>query len=71
MIPMKRIIVILAVLGLAAALERPKPRRNWPSARKSVARAFRGRHAVVIKNRDLLQVKKAPRGRGQQSRRRG
>jgi hypothetical protein len=56
---MKRVLIFLAVIGLAASLgaqslvdlsKREKERRE----------SFRGRHAVVVKNRDLLQVKKVP-----------
>jgi hypothetical protein len=55
---MKRALIFLAVMGLAASLgaqslvdlaKREKERRE----------SFRGRHAVVIKNLDLLLVKKA------------
>ncbi len=54
---MKKALIFLAVIGLAASLgaqslvelaKREKERRE----------SFRGRHAIVVKNRDLLQVKK-------------
>jgi hypothetical protein len=56
---MKRALIILAVIGLVASLgaqsvvdlaKREKERRE----------GFKGRHAVVVKNHDLLQVKKLP-----------
>jgi len=56
---MKRVLIVLAVIGLAASLgaqsvvdlaKREKARRE----------SFKGRHAVVIKNADLLRVKKVP-----------
>jgi hypothetical protein len=55
--PMKRALIFVAVIGLTASLgaqslvelaKREKERRE----------SFRGRHAVVVTNRDLLQVKK-------------
>jgi hypothetical protein len=58
-IPMKRILVVIAVLGLAASLgaqslvelaKREKERRE----------GLKGRHAAVVTNRDLLLVKKLP-----------
>lgn len=58
-IPMKRVLVILAVLGLAAALE-AQSLAELAKREKARRETFRGRHAVVIKNKDLLQVKKAP-----------
>jgi len=58
-IPMKRIIVILAVLGLAAALQ-AQSLAELAKREKARRETFRGRHAVVIKNMDLLQVKKVP-----------
>jgi len=58
-IPMKRIIVICAILGLAAALE-AQSLAELAKREKTRRETFRGRHAVVIKNRDLLQVKKVP-----------
>ena len=54
---MKRALIFLAVIGFAASLgaqslvelaKREKERRE----------SFRGRHAVFVKNLDLLQVKK-------------
>jgi hypothetical protein len=56
---MKRFFIVLAVIGLAASLgaqsvaelaKREKERRE----------GLKGRHAVVVKNHDLLQVKKLP-----------
>jgi hypothetical protein len=56
---MKRLLIFLGVIGLTASLgaqslvdlaKREKERRE----------SFRGHHAVVVKNRDLLQVKKVP-----------
>jgi hypothetical protein len=58
-IPMKRIIVVLAVLGLAAALQ-AQSLAELAKREKARRETFRGRHAVVIKNMDLLQVKKVP-----------
>jgi len=58
-IPMKRIIVILAVLGLAAAVQ-AQSLAELARREKTRRETFRGRHAVVIKNMDLLQVKKVP-----------
>jgi hypothetical protein len=56
---MKRLLVVLAVIGFTASLgaqsvvelaKREKVRRE----------SLKGRHAVVVKNHDLLQVKKLP-----------
>lgn len=56
---MKRVLIVLAVIGFAASLgaqsvvelaKREKERRE----------SLKGRHAVVVKNHDLLQVKKLP-----------
>jgi hypothetical protein len=56
---MKRALIVLVVMGFTASLgaqslvelaKREKERRE----------SFGGRHAVVVKNRDLLQVKKIP-----------
>lgn len=56
---MKRLLIVLAVIGFAASLgaqsvvelaKREKVRRE----------GLKGRHAVVVKNHDLLQVKKLP-----------
>jgi len=56
---MKRVLIFLAVLGFAASLgaqslvelaKREKERRE----------SFRGHHAVLVKNQDLLRVKKVP-----------
>ena len=56
---MKRILVILAILGLAAALE-AQSLAELAKREKERRETFRGRHAVVVKNKDLLLVKKAP-----------
>jgi len=58
-IPMKRILVVLAILGLAAALE-AQSLAELAKREKERRETFRGRHAVVVKNKDLLLVKKAP-----------
>ena len=56
---MRRVLIVLAVIGFTASLgaqsvvdlaKREKVRRE----------SFKGRHAVVVKNHDLLQVKKLP-----------
>ena len=56
---MKRLLIVLAVIGFTASLgaqsvvelaKREKERRE----------SLKGRHAVVVKNHDLLQVKKLP-----------
>ena len=56
---MKKALIVLAVVGLAASLgaqslvdlaKREKDRRE----------ALKGRHAVVVKNKDLLRVQKLP-----------
>ena len=56
---MKRLLIVLVVIGFAAALgaqsvvelaKREKERRE----------SLKGRHTVVVKNHDLLQVKKLP-----------
>jgi hypothetical protein len=58
-IPMKRLLIVLAVLGLSAALS-AQSLAELAKREKERRESLRGRHAVVITNRLLLQVKKVP-----------
>ncbi len=56
---MKRALMVLAVVGLAASLE-AQSLVELAKREKERREGLRGRHAVVIRNRDLLLVRKAP-----------
>lgn len=58
-IPMKRMLVVLAVLGLAASLS-AQSLVELAKREKERREALKGRHAAVVTNRDLLLVKKMP-----------
>jgi hypothetical protein len=56
---MKRLLIALGVIGLAASLG-AQSLTELAKREKERRQSFRGHHAVVIKNRDLLLVKKVP-----------
>ncbi len=58
-IPMKRIFVVIAVLGLAASLS-AQSLVELAKREKARREGLKGRHAAVVTNRDLLLVKKVP-----------
>lgn len=58
-IPMKRIFVVIAVLGLAASLS-AQSLVELAKREKARRESLKGRHAAVITSRELLLVKKAP-----------
>jgi len=57
--PMKRILIVVAVLGLAASLS-AQSLVELAKREKERREALKERHAAVITNRDLLRVKKVP-----------
>jgi len=56
---MKRILLILAVIGLVASLGAQSV-TELAKREKARRESFKGRHAAVIKNADLLRVRKVP-----------
>lgn len=56
---MKKALIFLAVIGLAASLS-AQGLMDLAKREKERRESFRGRHAVVITNQDLLLVKKVP-----------
>src|SRR5512136_159726 len=56
---MKRLFVVLAVLGLAVSLS-AQSLAEFSKREKARRESFKGKHAVVITNIDLLRVKKTP-----------
>ncbi|OGD16706.1 MAG: hypothetical protein A2V76_02360 [Candidatus Aminicenantes bacterium RBG_16_63_14] len=56
---MKKALILLAVIGLSASLGAQSV-AELAKREKARREALRGRHAVVIKNADLLRVQKAP-----------
>lgn len=58
-IPMKRIFVVVGVLGLAASLS-AQSLVELAKREKARRESLKGRHAAVVTSRELLLVKKAP-----------
>ena len=56
---MKRLLIVLAVIGFAASLGAQSV-AELAKREKARRETLQGRHAVVVKNHDLLQVKKLP-----------
>jgi hypothetical protein len=56
---MKRLLIFLGVIGLAASLG-AQSLTDLAKREKERRESFRGHHAVIIKNQELLQVKKVP-----------
>ena len=56
---MKRMLLVLAVIGLAASLGAQSV-ADLAKREKARRESLKGRHAVVIKNADLLRVQKVP-----------
>ena len=56
---MKRLLIVLAVIAFAASLG-AQSLTELAKREKARRESFRGRHAVVITNQDLLLVKKVP-----------
>lgn len=56
---MKRVLVFMAVLGLAASLS-AQSLADLAKKEKARREGLNGRHAVVVKNADLLRVRKMP-----------
>lgn len=56
---MKRLLIFLGVIGLTASLG-AQSLTDLAKREKERRESFRGHHAVIIKNQELLQVKKVP-----------